>query len=349
MARVTCLPTTLLLATPAMLASPAMAMNGIGHGTGGIGVGSGVSGVSAPGKIVLGAIQAMLTGDSRFFREAALARTGSPEPAAPGAWGEGYAGGGRMDGAGTSGGVNSRLAGGVMGADAAVGDWGLLGLAGGYRTERTKDPADAALANVSAYQAGAYASGRWNAVRLTVGAAYEWNHINAERSDSTGLYAGRYGADLGQVFGEAGYRLRTGPVSWEPYLGAAWTSLARATFTEAGGAYPFTLTGGRQNVAFVDIGARARMDWQVAGVTLHPNGALAWRRAYGQLNPGIAATQAGTATYLTGDPIDRAAAHIAAGLDVDLPRGGRFGLGYDGQIARGSWTDVALAKLSLRF
>ena len=348
MSRLTCLPTTLLIATPAMIATPALAMQGVGHGSGGVGVGSGTSSVSTPGKVVLGAIASMLTGDSRFLREATLERTASAAPAAAGLWGGAYDGAGRMDGPGTAGAVARRLAGGVVGADTLVGDW-RLGLVGGYRSERADDRADIAWGKVGGYQAGAYASGRWDAVRLSLGADYEWNRVDAGRFDGTDPYAGRYDADLGQVFAEAGYRLRTGPVTWEPYLGGAWLSLSRAAFTEAAGAYPLAVAGGRQGVGYVDLGTRARLDWRVSGLTLHPYGALAWRRAYGQLNPGLAAAQAATPLAFPGDPIDRNAARIDAGLDVDLPRGARLGLGYDGQIAKDGWTDAALARLAIPF
>jgi len=91
----------------------------------------------------------MLTGDSRFF---ARRRWPGRDPRAggAGAWGEGYAGGGRWtrrtSGASTAG-WQAR-----DGRGRAVGDWGLLGC-GRLSDRADQDPADAALANVSAYQA----------------------------------------------------------------------------------------------------------------------------------------------------------------------------------------------------
>jgi outer membrane autotransporter protein len=137
-----------------------------------------------------------LIGDSRYVRDAALARARtasgmsclSPAGAASavddckddmpspryGAWTQAFGSFGSVDGDGNAAKLDTDTGGFMVGGDTAIGDAGLAGVLAGYQSSRYNVDARASKADANSFFLGVYGGADLNGVSLTGGATYAW-------------------------------------------------------------------------------------------------------------------------------------------------------------------------------
>jgi outer membrane autotransporter protein len=252
-------------------------------------------------------------------------------------WGEGFGSWGRTRADGNAAALDSSTGGFIVGAEYSPHRAYRIGVAGGFtRTTFDVDARFSSGSNESIFGT-LYGSAAWGDLQLRLGAAYAANDIDTNRSvvfpgffDQ--LSASYRGSTL-QAFGELGYRIDTGRAWFEPFIGAAGLRLHTDGFTEHGG--PAALTGSAQDqdVGTTTLGVRAEVRLS-ENVPVSLRGLVAWRYAYGDVNPTALLTLGGGASAftVTGTPIDRNAFVTEAGLDWRVTKAVTLGAAYQGQI-----------------
>lgn len=148
----------------------------------------------------------------------------------------------------------------------------------------------------------------------------------------------RYGAWIGQAFGEVGYGMAVDKVAIEPFAGLAYVHLSTNSFTEAGGAAALVGMRNSEDIGYSTLGARAATSFVLPnGMTATPRASAAWQHVYGTVAPSAAlafAAAPGTIGFeVTGVPLARDAALLDAGLDVQVTRQATLGVSYLSQLA----------------
>ena len=286
--------------------------------------------------------RAALIEDSRFLRDTAgerLRTTFQEHTAGTVVWSRAYGRWGdsdRVDAGAASMDHSSR--GVFIGADAPVNDtWRLGLLAGAGRTSVDIDDRDAS-GDSDDYHLGLYSGGRWDALRLTAGLGYTWHDIETDRRVAFGAFdetlRGDNRADTVQLFGEAGYRLDTGALELEPFIGLAQVRLSSDGSDEDGGAAALHDDGDSTDTTFSTLGLRAATGLGLAGVPARVHGGLGWRHAFGDTESEVTQTFAGGQAFtVSGVPIAEDAAIVEAGLELDLSERATLGVSYGGQLA----------------
>ena len=314
--------------------------------------------------------------DSRFVREAALARLqalpaagGANAPKADGnaadapfaAWTQGFGSRGSTDGDGNAAGLDRDTAGLFIGGDARLGDTGRLGLLAGYQNSSYDAGGRAASADADSYHLGVYGGAGFLGLNLRGGAAYAWSGIDTARNVAfTGFserLTGSTDARTAQLFGEAGYEIRTGWAAFEPFAGLAYVNVSTDGYTERGGAAALAVGGDTTEVTYSTLGVRASAELPAAFGSAKVSGVVGWRHAFDAPDPAaINALAGGAAFAVSGVPIAEDVAVIGAGLEFDLGAmpelgvtGAKLGLSYDGQFGSGVSENAAKARFTLTF
>ncbi|OQM76537.1 autotransporter outer membrane beta-barrel domain-containing protein [Manganibacter manganicus] len=320
----------------------------------------------------------VLIEDSRFVREAVDARLlaafagvgakampvlayGDDGPqAAPAdtdrfaAWGHAFGSWGEWDNDGNAASLTRDTGGFVLGGDMAVADIWRLGLLAGYSSTSFDIDDRASSGSADSYHLGAYAGtkiGKWG---LRFGGAYSWHAIDTARTASfagfTDSLEAEYDASTAQFFAEAGYRIDTARISFEPFANLAYVNLHTDGFTETGGAAALTAASSSQNTTFTTLGLRAGTALPLGGITARLHGMLGWRHAFGDVTPTVdLAFTGGDAFTIAGVPIAKDAAIIEAGLDLALSPNAKLAIAYNGQIGDGVSDHGAKADLTVKF
>ncbi|OYX71911.1 MAG: hypothetical protein B7X99_17540 [Rhizobiales bacterium 17-65-6] len=156
-------------------------------------------------------------------------------------WATGYGAWTDIDGNANAAGLSSDAGGFLIGADAPIGAGWRLGVVGGYGyTSFDFGGGRNASGSSDDWTIGAYAGNQWGAFGLRTGLAYSRQDVESSRSVAFEGFADQLSADYDagtfQAFGELGYKIETGFVSFEPFAGLAYVSLDTDSFTERGGA-----------------------------------------------------------------------------------------------------------------
>lgn len=333
-----------------------------------------------------GEIHATLGGvlieDSRFIREAVTGRlmqaAGGPAamlasrmatlayaatdkapraaPAEPvyATWAMGFGNWGRVAGDGNAA-SSRRTNGGVIGGfDAALGPVWRAGFAGGYQHSAVSADARASSGGIDTAQVAAYAGGRHGPVGVRLGAAYAFSDIDASRSVVFPGFADalntRTKARTVQVFGDIGYRFDAAPFAVEPFAALAYVNALIDGFTERGGAAALTSNGSRFDDTFSTLGLRTAMALPWLGMDTALRASAGWRHVFGGVTP-LATLALATSTPFTvaGVPIDRDAAALEFGLDMQLARATTLSVAYNGQIAKNAQDHGLRVSILQRF
>jgi len=296
--------------------------------------------------------------DSRFLRDTAgerLRAAFQERPAGTVVWSRAYGNWGETDrDHGGAASMDHSSGGLFIGADAPVNEtWRLGLLAGAGQTSVDIDHRDASGSSDD-YHLGLYSGGRWQALRLTAGLGYTWHDIETDRRVAFDNFdetlRGDNRADTVQLFGEAGYRLDTGAVDLEPFVGLARVRLSSDGSDEDGGAAALHDDGDSTDTTFSTLGLRAATDLGIAGVSARLHGTLGWRHAFGDTESEVTQRFAGGEAFtVRGVPIAEDAAVVEAGLDLGLSERATLGVSYGGQFA-GDRRDHGLgARFEMRF
>ncbi|MFK0378096.1 autotransporter-associated beta strand repeat-containing protein [Pandoraea sp. NPDC090278] len=268
------------------------------------------------------------------------------QPRATQAWASVYGNDGQMrnravsDGGSGAATLHRRGMGVLAGVDAPFADAWRAGMFGGLG-HSTFNTGGAASGNSNDAQIGAYVNRRFGRLGATVGGAYGWQQISAQRAIAIGPIAqtarATYNAAVWQVFGEAAWRLDAGRVSVEPFANVAYARVRTDAFDESGSIAGLHADEQSHGVTFSTAGLRGEILF-ATGTGFAASGRLrlsaGWRHAYGANTPDMQLAFSGTSAAFTvgGVPIARDAAVVSAGIDAFVSDGVTLGVSYSGQF-----------------
>ncbi|WP_280278920.1 autotransporter-associated beta strand repeat-containing protein [Sphingomonas sp. CBMAI 2297] len=297
-------------------------------------------------------MRASLVEDSRFMRDAMLARDEMAGADGLAAWGRVTGAWRDVDGNAQAQGYRRSAKGFVTGFDGSFGNHWRIGVALGYGTSefRTSN----ATHKAASYQAGGSLLGSYGPVSIQLGTAYGWHAIASQRHVAFGslrqLLGDNYDARTFQAFGQLGVKGSIGGVDLQPFVGLAHVALSDSGVNEHGGAAALHGSGSGFDATYASLGLKARIGWDLGGTRLSLDGSAAARRVFGDRVPGIdLAFAGGSAFQARGIPLDRTSAAVDLGLALDLSEHIRLGVSYTGTYADRSSDHGARAQLSWRF
>lgn len=269
-------------------------------------------------------------------------------------WGQGYGAWGRTGGDGNASKLTHATGGVLAGADVAAFDHFRFGVLAGYSRSTFDAKARMSSGESDNYHLGLYGGGRWGALSLRTGASYTWHDISTSRVVSSAFLSGNpradYNAGTAQLFGELGYRMDAGGIALEPFAGLAYVNLHTGRFAERGAATALTAQAEDAGLGYSTLGLRASTSLSIQGMDLTVRGGLAWRHAFGDVDPSVTMAFAGsTAFTVAGLPIARDAAMVEAGLDLAIGRSTKLGVAYTGQLAEDSQDHSFRGVLAVTF
>jgi fibronectin-binding autotransporter adhesin len=269
-------------------------------------------------------------------------------------WGQGVGAWGSTDGDSNASHLGRATSGLLMGGDAPVLDGWRLGVMAGYSRIDVNTAASNASGTSDNYHLGIYTGTQIGALGIRGGAAYSRNEMHLNRSVSFAGFGDKltsgYDGGTAQAFGELGYRLDAGHLTFEPFGGLAYVSLQTDGFAEHGGPAALTARGDTTDVTFITLGLRGSSVMEIAGASVTTKGTLGWRHAYGDVTPiSTLAFAGGSAFAVFGVPIARDSMVVDAGFDTALTRDILIGVSYSGQIAASARDNGFKANLNWRF
>jgi outer membrane autotransporter protein len=256
-------------------------------------------------------------------------------------WTDGFGSWGNLQGNFNAAQLNRSTGGSFLGGDLRITEALRAGILGGYSNSNFTIRARNSYGNSDNYHLGAYAGTEINHWGLRIGGVYTWQDVNQFRNVIFPHFASHlkaaYNAHTTQVFAEAGYNFKARYLTLEPFAGLAYVGLNNNVWHES--ASPAALQGnGNEEVTYSTFGLREKAQlYQTEHFLLSEKVILAWRHAYGQVNPHSALNFAsGSLTFLIGgSAIAKDSLLINAGIDLN-PVSSRnlfFSLDYSGQIA----------------
>ncbi len=269
-------------------------------------------------------------------------------------WGQGYGAWGRSGSDGNAARLTHSTGGFLLGADAAVFDTLRIGAVAGYSRSVFDVNSRFSSGESDNYHLGLYAGGRWGSLSLRTGASYSWHDVETSRTVVSSAFGSNlragYDAGTAQIFGELGYRIDLGRVAFEPFAGLAYVNLHTDGFNETGGSAALSARGDDTSLGYSTLGLRASSNFAVHGMDLTLRGGLAWRHAFGDVDPTTTLAFAGSGAFsIAGIPIARDAAIVEAGLDLAIGKGATLGLAYTGQLAEDTQDHAFKGVLAVRF
>lgn len=295
----------------------------------------------------------VLLEDSRFVREAALARLGDTPAGGTGFWAQGYGSWGDWESDGNAAAL-SRANGGLMiGGDMVVGEALRLGLLAGYGRASLDVAGRSSTASAESYTLGAYLGGRWGGLSLGGGVAQSWTGLETSRDVVFPGYSDALSASYDtralQAWAEAAYRVDLGAAAIEPYANIAHVRLTSDGFAESGGAAALTAGSQSATATFATLGLRGEMALDF-GTTATLSGGIGWRHAFASTPQALQSFAAGGDAFaIAGVPLGQDALVLDAGIDIPVATGASLGLSYNGQIGSGLRDHGLTARFSMTF
>lgn len=301
--------------------------------------------------------------DSRHLRDAVLGRlrcTTGHTAAQPDScmeravWIEGYGASGDSDGDGNAASMDNEIEGFYIGADMPLSANVRIGLFTGHGTSDVTVDARRSNADIESYDFGAYGSAEWNNLALRLGASYGWNDVATSRQVAfTGFsdhLSADYTARAAQVFGELGYSLSAGPAAFEPFAALAHVNVESEAFTETGGAAALNSEAQNTSLTLATLGLRGSATAQIFDFDVKASGMAGWQHGWGDLTPDMAFSFDGGSDFgIQGVPAAGDAAVLEAGLTIEAPGEGTFGLWYTGQFSQDTQNQGLRANLAFTF
>jgi outer membrane autotransporter protein len=307
--------------------------------------------------------------DSRFVREAAIARTRAVFDGVASDrvaehklserlafWGQGFGAWGDWDSDGNAASLDRSIGGVFLGGDACVSDNVRIGALGGYSGSNFNVGARASSANVESAYAALYGGGQWGALGLRVGGAYGWHGIDTARAVAfTGFsdyLAASYDAATMQAFGEAAWRIDAGAnTRVEPFANVAYVNLDADAFTETGGAAALSGSSDQTNAPFLTLGLRADTAFLLGQAKARLTGSLGWQHVFGDDVPlSLMTFIAGGGPFgIAGVPLAENVLVVDAGLGMTLAPDATLGLTYGGQLGSGLIDQSVKGGVNVKF
>ncbi len=290
--------------------------------------------------------------DSRFVRDAVLARGETAGTPGVSMWGRALGSWGHMDGNAEAQRYDRDVKGILTGFDGALGEHVRVGAAVGYSS--TKFLTNRSQQDLDSYHAGGYLLGNYGALSFQLGGAYAWNDTKGIRRVSFGTInqalAVDYSTRTFQAFGEVAYKGNLGGVMLQPFAGVARVTLFDGQLAERGGSA--ALRGGNTNerVTFGTFGLRTGVDLGAGDLGLRFTGSAAVRHAFGNRVPTIdLAFATGPGFTAIGNAIEKNSIAADAGLEANLSQNVTLGVSYAGNYGKRSTDHGGRASISFRF
>jgi outer membrane autotransporter protein len=321
-----------------------------------------------------------LIDESRYLRDAVIARTQQAGTAAGGAprqfaalaqmndqvqrpqdgtaitaWTQAFGAWGQVDGDGNAARLERNTGGFFIGADTTIDRTWTIGLAAGYSRTTLDVDGRASHASIDSYHLALYGGARFGALGLRAGVAHTWHSIDTSRGIAFPGFADSakadYDARTTQLFGEAGYAFAVGTAAVEPFANLAWVHLDTDRFGEAGGAAALRGRSGSDSNLFSTLGVRAAAQvWRDDNKTLTLRGKLGWRHTFGDVTPAARLIFAGGPSFgIEGVAIARNAVVAEAGFDLKIGAGLTIGATYAGVLSADAQDHSIKGNLAYRF
>lgn len=284
-----------------------------------------------------------------------VGRTGAVCCERHGAWGSAFGSWGSTERDGNAARLSRSTSGFLAGIDGFVTNDRQLGFLAGYSHSSFKVDGHTASASSDNYHLGIYSGTQWGSLSLRSGLAYTLSDIDSGRrvffpGGFTDALSANYRARTTQMFGELGYGMRAGNMSFEPFANLAYVNVHTNGFAEKGGAAALSVYSGSNAIAFTTLGSRASTDFEIGSTRVTARGMIGWRHAYGDITPTI--TQAFTHSdvfTIAGAPIAKDTAVLEAGLDFAIAPTTTLGISYHGQVGSTASDHGVRADLTVKF
>ncbi|MDO8837501.1 MAG: autotransporter domain-containing protein [Parvibaculum sp.] len=289
-----------------------------------------------------------------FGTAAAKQAPAAGDAPAPGhaVWGQLFGSWGKTDGNAVTAAIGRDSYGFIGGADREIADGLRAGIALGYSRAGYDVKTLGSSADSDNFHIAGYAGTTLGNVALKGILSYAYGRTEAERTVIVGGLTNNLSADYAthtfQAGMEAGYDLDWGTLTLTPFAGLAAVHVETEGFTETGGtaALTFGATGNTTGVSTLGLRAR-RETGQVA-----LSGALAWRHAFGDVDPASRAAFASapaTTFAVRGAPVAENTLALDAAVAARLDATTTLTFGYAGEYASGARDHGLRAELRIEF
>lgn len=268
-------------------------------------------------------------------------------------WSQGFGGFGQHMSDWNAGSERQTIAGGMAGVDGAyaIADrlW-RFGVAGSYASSSSTIASRNAHAGIETSTLALYGGTQFGALGVRFGTSVAFNGFDTRRivqfPGFADIVTARYDARTYQLFGEAGYKMRVGFSTFEPFAGLRYVAFDRGAFSEIGGPAAVTADNRLAQVALTSLGLRA--SHRINAVTLE--GSLAWQHGFGDVAVPTTLAFAGGGTPFTVEGVQvRDLALVSAGIRSQLNSATSAGLVYQGRFGPNMEGQSLRADVSVRF
>ncbi|MGQ2929094.1 MAG: autotransporter outer membrane beta-barrel domain-containing protein, partial [Sphingopyxis sp.] len=287
--------------------------------------------------------------ESRLPRNAVLERLDGRNGGA--VWGQLFGNWGDSDGANGTADLDRETIGGVLGADFAVGDSAMIGVAGSYLETDVDARARNSSAKLKSWHVLGYAGVQFGGAALKVGGGYASASIDTDRAVAfpgigQRLVAG-YDGSLVHGFADLGYRLPLGGGHVEPFAQIVAVRADTDAFAETGGSAAVAGAKSDENATLSTLGAR--FSTATSGV-FSVSGTVGWQHGFGDLTPATSMRFAtGPGFTVIGTPRSRDAGVATIDARLRLGEGAQITVSYDGVIGSAGQDHSIKAGLRIAF
>jgi subtilase-type serine protease len=240
----------------------------------------------------------------------------------------------------------------LVGADMALGEYWRVGALLGVGQSRNEVDARASRSESDHRHGGLYATVAWGeGWNVRAGAVSSRYDIESRRRMAVEGLADELTAEADarvvQYYGEMGYALRTKAAEVEPFLRVSQIRTETDGFQESGGVGALRVDDVEATTRYATLGVRFDRSFSSGW---YAGGALAWRRASGDLTPISRMNFEGGQQFLVeGAPVARNATLVTATTGARLTDRSRLDVSYIGQISSEAQDHGALAALTINF
>jgi outer membrane autotransporter protein len=258
--------------------------------------------------------------------------------------GYGYGIFGNVSDAGIARGYRSTTGGMLAGVDYRLTDRVAVGLFGGY--SHTWTDLRPGTIDMDSGRGGVYATyfdptGWW----VNVGGYGGYNSYDTSRQALLGHANGSSDGYEASTFGDAGYDIHCGNLTFGPVVSMQFTTAHINGFSEHGSLVPLDIHEDSEDSLTTDLGAQATYNWQVGKSVVVPLLRLAWQHESKQsrlpLTVSAPALNGATAT-VNGANLGHESLLIKAGVLYQWSPRVSITIDYDGQVARDHYDSHAV-------
>ncbi len=247
--------------------------------------------------------------------------------------------------------MDNHFGGVVFGLDREFDDRWRIGLLGGYSESDVTQDSRSSSASADSWSLGLYGSLDAGATRISYGGIYNWHGIDTNRqvafSGFSQNLSASYDAQSWQLFAEAGHRIQTGDLVFEPFAGIAHINLDTQGFSETGGSAALTAAASTDSTTFTTLGLRNLLN---INDSIRLYSMLGWRYGFGDIQASSTFTLAGSNPFtITGAPIAQNALVTQIGLEATVANSAILGISYDGQFGDDTAAHGLNADMTMHF